>query len=99
MTHTDDGPGPESFSGRLGTNPEGLQPGSHPGFSNLTSRLGVYRCKLHPVANKADPKHADYAGVLPLTGSKASVLVWVHADGTLGLRLEKIEARRPGGTR
>jgi hypothetical protein len=79
-----------------------LPPGEYPGFRHLKSQPGVYRCKLHFQADKADPGHADYKGVLQLTGSKASVLVWVHADGSLGLRLEKIEDRRkaqgaPGG--
>jgi hypothetical protein len=40
-----------------------------------------------------DPNHADYKGGLQLTGSKASILIWVHEDGTLGLRLEKIANR------
>jgi len=68
--------------------------GNFPGFSNLKSQAGVYRCKLHFQADKSDPGHADYKGILYLTGSKASVLIWVHADGSLGLRLEKIEDRR-----
>jgi hypothetical protein len=71
-----------------------LPPGKYPGFSNLKSQAGVYRCKLHFQADKSDPGHADYKGVLHLTGSRASVLIWVHADGSLGLRLEKIENRR-----
>jgi hypothetical protein len=68
--------------------------GKFPGFSNLKSQAGVYRCKLHFQTDKSDPGHADYKGVLHLTGSKASVLIWVHTDGSLGLRLEKIEDRR-----
>jgi len=67
-----------------------LPQGQHPGFQNLKAQAAVYRCKLWQVINKRDPNHADYKGVLQLTGSKASVLVWVHADGSLGLRLEKI---------
>jgi hypothetical protein len=67
-----------------------LGAGPHPGFQNLRSRAGVYRCRLRPELIKRDPRHADYRGILPLTGSKASVLVWVHSDGSLGLRLEKI---------
>ena len=70
--------------------PNLLPPGPHPGFANLKSQPGVYRCKLRPELAKRDPRHADYRGILPLTGSKASVLVWVHGDGSLGLRLEKI---------
>jgi hypothetical protein len=69
-----------------------LPRGNHPGFSNLKSQPGVYRCKLWPDINKRDPNQADYKGVLPLTGSKASILIWVHDDGSLGLRLEKITA-------
>jgi hypothetical protein len=70
-----------------------LPRGQHPGFQNLKAQPGVYRCKLWPVTNKADPKHGDYRGTLQLTGSKASVLIWVHEDGTLGLRLEKMMSR------
>jgi hypothetical protein len=64
--------------------------GAHPGFSKLPSKVGVYRCKLWPEINKRDPSYSDYKGVLHLTGSKALILVWVHEDGSLGLRLEKI---------
>jgi len=67
-----------------------LKPGTHPGFNHLTSQPGVYRCRLNPELNKVRPEHADYRGVLQLTGSKALIFVWVHADGSLGLRLEKI---------
>ncbi len=74
-----------------------LPPGRFPGFSNLPSKAGVYRCKLHHQTEKSDPAHADFKGVLYLTGSKASVLVWVHTDGSLGLRLEKIENVRKNG--
>jgi hypothetical protein len=67
-----------------------LPKGLHPGFENLQPKPGVYRCKLYPDTKKKDPNHADYKGVLHLTGSKASILLWVHCDGSLGLRLEKI---------
>jgi hypothetical protein len=67
-----------------------LLKGTHPGFNHLKSKPGVYRCKLYPETRKAKPEHADYRGILQLTGSKALVLVWVHADGSLGLRLEKM---------
>jgi hypothetical protein len=67
-----------------------LGAGKYPGYSNLPAKPGVYRCKVWPQTDKRDPQHADYKGVLQLTGSKASVLIWVHSDGTLGLRLEKI---------
>jgi len=77
-----------------GTNPTVLPPGKYPGFSNLKAKPGVYRCKLRPVTEKRDPGHADYSGILQLTGSKANVLIWVHTDGSLGLRLEKMEARK-----
>src|SRR6516164_941215 len=62
-------------------NPRLLQSGQHPGFENLKSKLGVYRCRLRPELAKRDPRHADYKGVLPLTGSKALILLWVHEDG------------------
>ncbi len=68
--------------------------GSYTGFSKLTSKVGVYRCKLWRNTRKKDPTHSDYQGVLHLTGSKASILVWVHEDGSLGLRLEKITERK-----
>jgi hypothetical protein len=72
-----------------------LPTGSHPGFSHLKSQPGVYRCRLRPELAKRDPRHADYKGILPLTGSKALILLWVHEDGTLGLRLEKITPKVP----
>ena len=52
-----------------------LPPGTHPGFQNLKQQPGVNRCRLWPVVNKRDPKHADYKGVLQLSGSKAPVLI------------------------
>lgn len=64
--------------------------GTHPGLGKLKSKVGVYRCTLRRVLHKQNPDHADYKGVLPIANGKAWVLVWVHADGTLGLRLEKI---------
>jgi hypothetical protein len=64
--------------------------GAHPGFSQLKSQPEVYRCELWPVVHKIKPEHADYSGTLQLTNSKARILVWVHANGSLGLRLEKI---------
>jgi hypothetical protein len=68
--------------------------GTHPGFSHLKSQLGVYRCKLWPSVHKAKPEHADYSGILQLTGSRAQIYLWVHEDGSLGLRLEKIIEER-----
>jgi hypothetical protein len=76
------------------TQPNHLPSGQHPGFSQLKSQPGVYRCVLRAVTNKKSAKHADYAGVLPLTGSQARILLWVHLDGTLGLRLEKIAQQK-----
>ena len=67
-----------------------LKPGSHPGFNHLKSQSGVYRCRLSPELHKRRPEHSDYKGILQLTGSKALILIWVHSDGSLGLRLEKI---------
>lgn len=73
-----------------------LPPGQHPGFAKLPAKVGVYRCKLYYQATKAEPSHADYKGILELTNSRAWVLVWVHSDGSLGLRLEKIEKKKKG---
>jgi len=78
-------------------NPRLLPSGQHPGFENLKSKPGVYRCRLRPELAKRDPRHADYKGVSPLTGSKALILLLVHEDGTLGLRLEKITSKPAGG--
>jgi hypothetical protein len=93
MNPKEKGPGISGAQGEL-KREQKLAPklgaGKYSGFSNLTAKPGVYRCKVWPQTNKRDPQHADYKGVLQLTGSKASVLVWVHSDGTLGLRLEKI---------
>lgn len=72
------------------TNPHLLPPGPHAGFEKLKSQPGVYRCRLRPELRKRDPNHADYKGILELNNCKALILVWIHADGTLGLRLEKI---------
>jgi hypothetical protein len=69
-----------------------LPAGPHPGFGKLTSKPGIYRTKLRADAAKEKPEHADYKGLLQLEGGrKASVLLWCHADGSLGLRLEMIE--------
>jgi hypothetical protein len=69
--------------------PNTLPPGPHRGFAKLKSQPGIFRCKLRPDANKKKPEHSDYHGVLQLDGgAKASVLLWVHADGSLGLRLD-----------
>lgn len=85
---------PEVATGNGNAQARKLPPGKYPGFGHLKSQSGVYRCRLHFQAVKSNPQHADYRGVLPIANGKASVLVWVHADGTLGLRLEKIEDRR-----
>jgi hypothetical protein len=68
--------------------PNRLPPGNHPGFAKLKSQPGVFRCKLRPETNKAKPEHSDYAGTLLMAnGERASVRLWVHADGSLGLRV------------
>jgi hypothetical protein len=60
----------------------------HPGFARLKSEPGVFRCKLRPETNKRDAKHSDYSGTLLMAkGERASVRPWVHADGSLGLRV------------
>jgi hypothetical protein len=74
-------------SGAAPFKPNLLPPGDHPGFARLKSEPGVFRCKLRPETKKAKPEHSDYAGTLLLAnGERAQVRVWVHADGTLGLR-------------
>jgi hypothetical protein len=66
-----------------------LAPGKHPGFGRLKSKPGIYRAKLWPQPNKARAEFADYRGTMPFEGGrKASVLLWCHADGSLGLRIE-----------
>jgi hypothetical protein len=69
--------------------------GDFKGFSHLKQKAGVYRCLLRPERHKRKTEHADYKGVLPIANGKASVLIWVHVDGTLGLRLEKIVEKKP----
>jgi hypothetical protein len=65
-----------------------LAAGNHPGFARLKSQPGVFRCKLRPAANKAKPEHSDYLGTLLMgNGERANVRLWVHADGSLGLRV------------
>jgi hypothetical protein len=76
--------------------PRKLPPGKYPGFEKLPAQPGVYRTKLWHQTEKRDPGYADYKGILQLTGSKALILVWVHADGSLGLRLEKITEGKSG---
>jgi hypothetical protein len=74
--------------------PNVLPAGPHPGIAKLKDQPGVFRCELRPMTKKKKADHADYAGVLTLSGgAKAQVLVWVNADGTLGLRLELIKGK------
>ena len=69
--------------------PNTLPLGQHPGFSKLKSQKNVFRAKLRPQLNKAKSEHADYHGILQLDGGKkALVFLWVHQDGSLGLRVE-----------
>jgi hypothetical protein len=70
-----------------------LPPGSAPGFAKLPQKPGVYRCQLLP-AKKRRPEHADYAGKLRIANGIAQVLIWLHTDGSLGLRVEKISNSR-----
>ena len=73
--------------------PNLLSPDPHPGFSRLKSQPNVFRCRLRPELNKKDPNHSDYAGVLQLSGGEhAFVLLWVHADSSLGLRFEMMNS-------
>ena len=76
--------------------PNLLPPGVHGGFSKLKSQPGVFRCKLRPVSSKPKAEYSDYHGLLQLNGgAKASVMLWVHADGSLGLRVELIAKEKP----
>ena len=78
------------------TKPNLLPPGPHPGFSKLKSHPRVFRCKLRPVSSKPKAEHSDYHGLLQLDGgANASVLLWVHCDGSLGLRVELIAKEKP----
>jgi hypothetical protein len=80
------------------TKPNTLPAGTAPGFAKLKSQPGVFRCKLWPCTDKKLPEHADYRGVLQMSGgAKAQIYLWVHADGSLGLRLEMIKRRDHGG--
>jgi hypothetical protein len=73
--------------------PTQLPPGNHPGFAKLKSEPGVFRCKLRLVTNKAKPEFADYQGTLCMdNGIRASAMVWIHADGSIGLRLEPLKS-------
>ena len=75
--------------------PNALPKGQHPGFGKLKTQLGVFRGKLRAVAVKRHPEHADYEGVIFLDGGKkAAVRLWVHADGSLGLRVELNNQRK-----
>ena len=75
-------------SGAAALKPNVLPPGNHPGFARLKSQPGVFRCKLRPETKKAKPEHSDYSGtMLMANGERANVRVWVHGDGTLGLRV------------
>jgi hypothetical protein len=68
--------------------PNTLPPGNHPGFARLKSQVNVFRCKLRPETSKARPEYSDYSGTLLMAkGERASVRLWVHADGSLGLRV------------
>ena len=71
-----------------------LPPGIHSGLGHLKPHPGVYRCLLRRVRHKANPDHADYVGVLPLSDSQAWCCIWLHADGSLGLRVEKLPAHQ-----
>jgi hypothetical protein len=77
-----------SFTSENGVKPE-LPKGKHPGAGRLKSRPDVYRC----VARRERRKRAglsDYKGVLHLSNCRCWLNVFVHTDGSLGIRLEKI---------
>jgi hypothetical protein len=64
--------------------------GIHPGFGKLKSEVGVYRTALWRVLKKARPEFADFSGVLVIGTQKIRVFAWLHENGSLGLRLQKI---------
>ncbi len=70
-----------------------LSPGIHPGFDHLSPQVNVCRCKLWPVTTTQEEQQADYAGLLWLVPEKeaARVFLWCHGDGTLGLRVQKLQ--------
>ena len=79
---------PNVKPGAAALKPKALPPGNHPGFAKLKSQAGVFRCKLRLETKKAKPEHSDYSGTLLMgKGERAFVRVWVHADGSLGLRV------------
>jgi hypothetical protein len=67
--------------------------GIHPGFEHLAPQVNVCRCRLWPITEKQAESHADYAGLLWLVHEKeaARVFLWVHTDGTLGLRVQRLK--------
>ena len=67
-----------------------LPDGQHPGFGHLKPQPGVYRAILRRIKHKNCAAHADYVGVITLGDCKVSLRLWVHADGSLGLRLQKM---------
>ena len=68
---------------------------AHPGIPQL-EKPGVFRCELKPVTKKKKTEYADYGGLLPLSAGRAAhVLLWVHSDGNLGIRVELIKNNKP----
>src|SRR5262245_8210290 len=70
-----------------------LAPGIHAGFDHCAPMANIARCKLWPVEEKQDETQADYSGVLWFVPEKtaARVFLWVHADKTLGLRVQLLK--------
>jgi hypothetical protein len=95
----DRGPKSENVPAQRSSEPPSLQAKKLPHGTHSASEMpkpqnGVYRTKLWPVAKKRDPKHADYRGTLAIANGHASVLAWLHSDGSIGIRLERITERK-----
>jgi hypothetical protein len=73
--------------------PRTLRPGTHPasGFNQAPKQEGVYRALLKPCKNKTSPDHSNYAGFIQLANCVAGIRLWLHDDGTLGLRVQKLK--------
>jgi hypothetical protein len=46
-----------------------------------------YRSRLSPIQHMKHPDHADYQGTMQLANCWVGLRLWVHEDGSLGLRL------------
>jgi hypothetical protein len=75
------------------TKPTLLPAGNHPGFARHKSQTGCFPLQVGPETSKKRPEYADYREILQLSGGeRAFVLLWVHADSSLRLRLEMMNS-------